>query len=394
MTEPSLLEQGQKFLEDFELLEAEEAFRQAMQAMPHEPEVYLGMTRLLLLRGEPEKAQGMARQAASLTEDKAEAEALIAACEMQLDRVDEAISMLKRTNQWHPNHPLVLSNLGKAMAMVGEYDKAREYSTKALELGAAREEVEHDLGIICSGLHDFEAAVDHFVASIEANPTYLPSYFRLGQFAKLLGLVDDTIQLFEDGVSLMPDMVQLREELHVLYMVQQDVESAMREALELAARRGWAEDYLRVGNTALLMEDMESARVAYETAVEVDPTDMGAHLNLGHWHRLMKQREEAMDRYKLVAEAYPELYKPYLGLALTYMELDEDYRKARLCLMKAVELEPQSYDVLIHLAACSAKLDEREDAENYAKVAMGLAETPRERERALEILEAPGESDG
>jgi tetratricopeptide (TPR) repeat protein len=113
---------------------------------------------------------------------------------------------------------------------------------------------------------------------------------------------------------------------------------------------------------------------------------LGAHLNLGHWHRLMKERAEALERYQHVAEQAPASHKPYLGLGLTYLELDEDIRKAHICFLKAMELSPQEYDVLIHLAGTSLALEETAEAKTYATVAMGIAKSPREHERAQEIL--------
>lgn len=389
----ALLDEGQELLESYELIEAEAAFQKAIDLMPDTPEVYLGMARLQLLQGQPEKAREWAEQAASIAQNTAESNAMIASCDLQLNRVDEAVALLKRTQQWNPDHPLVLSNLGKAYAIQGRYADAKPISQRALELGAAPEEVEFDLGNICGGLEEYEEAVEHFVASIEANPHYIPPYIRLSEFAKLLGMIPEAIEILEDGVGLMPDMFLLREQLYVLYMMEEKIEESMGEAMALAERRGWAEDYLRFGNTALLLGDMESAKVAYETALEADPDEVGAFLNLGHWYRIMKQRDAALDQYRLAAEKDPDGHKSYLGFALTYMELDEDFRKARLCLMKAVEIEPQSYDVLIHLATCSLRLDEKEEAETYAKVAFGISTTPREQERAVEIIQQLSESE-
>ncbi len=383
-----LIKDGQASLEEFDILKAEELFRTALEQDPESPEAHLGMAKTFLLRAKPQEAKEWAQKAADLTEDKGDANAMIAVCLMDQDQVEDAIALLKRTNQWHPNNPLVLSNLGKALAMQGDYENAKKYSTLALEHGACKEEVEHDLGIIASGLHQFEEAVDHFVAAIEANPTYLPPYLRLSQFAKMLGMLDETIELLEDGVSMMPSMVHLREELHDLYIFKGDAERAMVEALELARQRGWPADYLRIGNTALLLGDIEGAQSAYETAIEIDPEDVGGHLNLAHLYRLMHKREEALEKYQFVGEKYPELYKPYLGLGLTYMEIDGDHRKARLCFLKAVELEPQSYDVLINLAKCSLELGELDEAHKFATVALGISETPREQERAEEILQS------
>jgi tetratricopeptide (TPR) repeat protein len=382
----TLVEQGRDWLASYELVEAEEAFERALALVPDSVEVHLGMARLHLLQGAPQKAKEWAEKAADLTDHKAEAHALVASCDLQMDNVTEALALLKRTNQWYPDHPLVLSNLGKAYSIDGNYKEARVHSLKALELGAIAEEVHYDLGNICGGLGEYDEAVDHFVAAIEANPSYLPPYLRLGQFARLLGLFDEVVPLFEAGVALMPEMPLLQEELYVLYMFQQAPRNAMEQALSLAELRGWAVDYIRVGNTALLLEDMNAAKVAYETALEVDPDELGAHLNLGHWHRLMKERAEALERYQHVAEQAPASHKPYLGLGLTYLELDEDIRKAHICFLKAMELSPQEYDVLIHLAGTSLALEETAEAKTYATVAMGIAKSPREHERAQEIL--------
>ena len=386
-TTSTLLEQGFQALSEWDLDTAEALFIQEMRDKPDSPKGYIGLSRVWLLRGKPHQAFDWAQKASVLPGQNGDSIAMKAVCQMAFAQDGLAKELLEKCLQDYPKNTLALSNYAKILTKEGSFELAKTYTLQALEQSECKEELYHNLAVIALELGDYKSAVQALISSIEANPTYVPSYLSLSQLASKLGLVDVAIDIYEGGLGFMPNMFPIREELYNLRLLKEDVEGAMEEAMYLARYRGLAGDYVRVGNTALLLSDKVGAKISYETATQIAPNEPDAYINLGHLHRVCQERSEAMNAYIAAADAAPSSYKPYLGVALCYMELDKDFGKAYIALLKALEFAPDCYDIVIHLAICCQKLRQSSEAKKYARIATALSEEPAQSQRAQKILQ-------
>ena len=168
--------------------------------------------------------------------------------------------------------------------------------------------------------------------------------------------------------------------------MKRDPEQAMVQAMELVAFRGAPTDYMRVGNTALRTQDFKGAVVAYKQAQEGAPDDPGPVLNLAHVHRVQKKRKQAIKYYREASRLAPDSHKPFLGMGLVYLELDEDYSLSRETLLAAAKIAPDNFDVCFYLAICAQKTGDRPEVENWAQRALENAASANEQERAQALL--------
>jgi len=391
-----ILEKGAKALKDFQLDSAEAFFSYGLKQNEYSAEAHLGFAKLYLLKGNAETAHFWAQKAKDLAEDKADAVAIIAACHMCANRFGQAISLLQKALVDAPDNALVLANLGKALVMSGKAEEAKPILTKALQASDALEVVHYDLAVAYAenpqDVSELEKAIDHLTAAIEANPSFPPPYFLFSKISVRLDLADQAIALLSDGVGYNPDMLPFWEELHALYVNQQNAEKAMVQALELVSRRGSPLDYMRVGNTALLTQDYKGALLAYKQAHELETNDPAPILNMAHVHRIQEHRSQAVKYYRQAAQLQPQWHKPFLGMGLVSLELDKDPKEAREHLLAASKIAPKDFEVCIYLALCAQELANKDECQQYAQKALEVARSPRESKRAEALLQSESEN--
>jgi tetratricopeptide (TPR) repeat protein len=101
------------------------------------------------------------------------------------------------------------------------------------------------------------------------------------------------------------------------------------------------------GLKALDEERYEAAAVAFETALEADPENFGAHFNLAFAYTMLGRQAEAISGYEKALELKPGLYQAQLNLGVLLLEAKEveralPYLKAAVA-QKADQFRPQYY---------------------------------------------------
>ena len=279
LTPAEVLENAKQALNILDFENAEKFLNYGLKQNPYSAEIHLGFAQYYFLQRNLEGALFWGQKAKELATDRGDAVALIAACYLAANQVGRAIEALEKALVDSPGHPELLGGLGKALNRAGRHEEALPHLRNALEGTQAPELVHYDLALAYAESAQNEAhiekAVDHLTSSIEANPSFPLPYFLLSQLSVRLDLLDQAIEVLADGLAYNPNMPALRENLHELYLMKQDHEQAMVQAMELVAFRGAPTDYMRVGNTALLTQDFKGAVVAYKQAQEGRPMTRG-----------------------------------------------------------------------------------------------------------------------
>lgn len=384
-----VIHHGTEALQVLDFAKAEEYFTYALKQNQYSADAHLGFARLYLMQSNMESALFWGKKAKSLTDDKGDATALIASCYLRQNKVEQARKLLEGELENSPSNPRVLHQLGKALTLSGESKEAIQCLQQALETTETPEVVHYDLAVARfdnpKDSDEVEKAIDHLTSAIEANPGFPAPYFLFSNVCVKLSIVDEAINVLEGGVGFNPNMIALREELYALYMIQQDTEKAMVQAVEIATIRGAPTDVLRIGNTAVAAEDYKGALVAYKKALEQTPEDPSVLLNMAHVYRIQGNRKKAVETYRKVAMLAPQSHKPFLGMGLVSLEIDKKPEEARELFLSALKIAAKDYEVLIHLALSEKSLGNTEASQEYAKKAQEVARTPRESERAEEL---------
>jgi tetratricopeptide (TPR) repeat protein len=120
---------------------------------------------------------------------------------------------------------------------------------------------------------------------------------------------------------------------------------------------------------AELREDTEQALQHYQHAAEVDPTFPKIWINLGFLQYDLEQYDAAIESLKRSVELQPDDIEGYLGLGEVYRNGLQDYKNAEEILLKGMEVNEESADILGSLAMVYIDQSNLRKAEKYLELA-------------------------
>lgn len=118
--------------------------------------------------------------------------------------------------------------------------------------------------------------------------------------------------------------------------------------------------------------DPDEAQILIERAIEIDPVNVPALINLGELYLMRKRRDDASRIYKKIVELTPESPQGYHGLGQCALAMN-DYQEALHWLEKAEKLAPRHPAVLSSLLLATTQTKGHDDA---IKIARHIASTP------------------
>ncbi|NGX53859.1 MAG: hypothetical protein K1000chlam4_00579, partial [Chlamydiae bacterium] len=227
-------------------------------------------------------------------------------------------------------------DLAAAYRAMGDYEKAEETYLRTIELNREPYSAHVNLGYTYYVQSKYEEAIEPFKRAIELKPGDAAAYNYLGAVYSELEMWPDATRMFERSRAIDSTSSRVISNLGTLYFKQgrfADAERLYRRALDLSR-----EEY-----------------------------KIWAHLaEAQYWNP--EGRHKAPENFRRAAEiAEAELKTDSLNtvilsdLASYYEKLGEDAR-ARLLLDKAVTLDTQDIDVIMHIDETYEKLGERDTA--------------------------------
>ena len=182
----------------------------------------------------------------------------------------------------------------------------------------------------------------------------------LGLDYKRGGFVDRALEAFTEVVRLDPDNAYALSNLEKLYAEQHQWAEAHATRQKLAGRSG-AEDQPRhhailafleneLGTQALKRMDYAEASRRFEAAVDLDPTNTPANLNLGDVRFLQGDTAAAVAAWQRLVERAPDrAYLTFSRLEAAYPKLGDAPRYADLC-RRLIADNPQDWRARLALA--------------------------------------------
>jgi len=375
-TAEAALERGAEHLSVLRLDEAKESFEEALAADRESVAARVELARLLVARGDLEAAERYLAEA----EARAPADAPVLATRglhaLATGDVDRARIALEASLEKAPDERMALVNLAACHRATGDLEAAEAALRRALEADPDAFGARFDLAAVLGLTDRTEEAIYELLETIRRNSLHLKSYLALGTLYKLGGHGGLAIELYREGLQFNPDAHPLRAELRDLLSLKLDVEGALRQAGELALRRGNSSDLLEFGKLAVAMGEIERAEGAFRLARDLAPDDWAPHYNLAEVHRAAGFDDEALAGFERAVELAERDHRPYVGLGLHLMGREDGrLEEARDLFAKAVEFAPDLCEPRFDLALACARLGEHDAAIEHARAA---------RERAIE----------
>jgi tetratricopeptide (TPR) repeat protein len=368
-----LIEEGKHLMTKLQFHEAEERFQKALQEDPRSADALVWLGRLALMRDQKDEGVKLIDQALDVQPRNAEALAMKGVYFMQKEDWEHAVEMLEKAKDADPNLEMTYYNLGKSYRKLRQYQLAEMNVRIAIERNAKHFQAHSELSNILGQTGRIKEGIEEMVAAIRINPLYLKGYLVLGTLYQRAGKGNLAIALYKEGLKHNPNAIVLREELCNLFALQLNFRAAMAEALEIVKRRSDYRDYLRVGNLAIALSELETAEKAYKTSIRLNPKSWEGHYNLGELYFAAKLMEQARSEYQEAINYGGNEYKPFNGMGLFVLHVDKDAEKAKKYFTRALELEPTRVEPLFNMALACGVLKEFAAAEKFASSVLKLS---------------------
>jgi tetratricopeptide (TPR) repeat protein len=189
------------YLEEKLYSHAMELYQEILRKSPADIPAGLGMAQVWDEWGDYTQARQYAEQAAALDRAGAEGHELLGRICLHQHDIDAALRAFHAALRLAPENASILANTGYLHLLRSEWDQAREYLERALEIDASIAEANNHLGIVMAHLGNRDAALSRFLA---ANPP-AASYNNLGTVYLAENRLEEARAEFLHALRLQPD---------------------------------------------------------------------------------------------------------------------------------------------------------------------------------------------
>lgn len=313
-------------------------------------------------------------------------EALIAEGRAALTQGDHitAIERFRRALSKDSGNAAAWNDLGLAHAAIGEIPEAREAFESAERLNPTPETI-YNLGRLNAEYGRYESASMDYRTALEREPGFAAASLNLSSLQLRAGHAPSAVVTLKQAVAASPERGDLRLALANAYFYIQELESA-RSAYEEAALDPYqrAAAIVGLGNLALAQGDTVVALERYQEAIREDAESADPHINIGSVLTAQGQAVSAIEAYRMALQKAPEDLTTYLNLATLYYQSEQyDAALEHLgALLKRDSNVPNAQRLLGHIALVTGDPDLAIEAYH---IALSLAPTDIDALRGLAL---------
>jgi tetratricopeptide (TPR) repeat protein len=236
------IDEGKKLVEELRMAEAVRHFESLLNDPAEQMEAHLWLAKLRIGAGEPEVAEEHLAAVLRANPRQVEALALQGVLAMNSGNALEAVRLLEEVKKLDADQIVAHMNLAAG------YRKLNRLPESLL---AAREAVEHypqnalarlQLARTLWQMNKKTEAKQAVLAALDIDPAFIPAYLELSGWLASEGGKHAAIVVLQRGVTVLPQNLDLREQLSHAYLDAGMTEEALEEARGLAQNRGWARD--------------------------------------------------------------------------------------------------------------------------------------------------------
>jgi putative PEP-CTERM system TPR-repeat lipoprotein len=272
-----------------------------------------------------------------------------------------AIIQLKNVVQQEPNHAPARLMLGQMYLITGDMASAEKELRRARELGAKADLVQPALGKALLSQGQFQRVLEEFPEGQGG----AEALALRGQ--ALLGLArpDEARTMFERALQVKSGFADATLGLAKLALIGENADMAMQLVDQAIVQNPNSVDSLRLkGDLQLAGKDAAAARKTYERILEVEPTNVLAHLDLANLAIQEDRLDDARQQIKLARKAQPKnLLISYSQALLDFRE--KRYKSALEQVQQVLRVAPEHMPSVLLAGAVSVLMGSDTRAEQY-----------------------------
>jgi tetratricopeptide (TPR) repeat protein len=283
------------------------------------------------------------------------------ACQMQ-GKLDEALTCYQEALRFRPEFVQVLTNLGVIYKLQGRAAEAVACYRKALAINPTLSATHNNLGVALLDERKWEESAASFQEALRLEPNNAEAHYNLGKALEEQGKAGRAAASYGQALQLRPNYVDAYNSLGLVLTNQgkaAEGEACLRQALALDARHAGALDNL--GLNLMDQDRLEEAAACHRQALEIRPGHAESHNRLGAVLAKQGKHDEAVASIQEALRLQPDTpeYGFNLGRALRFKQRPGE---AVACYRRALELRPDYADAHAELSVVLTLLGKPEEA--------------------------------
>ncbi len=246
-TNTEVLNQGFQHHHRGEYAQAEQLYRQVLQADPRQADAWNGMGVLAQQMGNHRLAVQYLQQAININANNCMYYSNMGVALHDLGQYDHAVQCHQRALQLNPNDPAAFNNLGIVLRDLGRLDESMVCCQNAIRLRPDYAEAHNNLGNVHKDQNNFAEAQRCYEHAVSLNPKYGPGLNNLGVVYREQGRMHQARDCFQrsyavtpnDGLRIkralvMPVVLESAEQMHTeRRRLQQEIRELLAGSLQL-----------------------------------------------------------------------------------------------------------------------------------------------------------------
>lgn len=198
------LEQGRTYQQAGRLIEAETAYRQALELSPHHAETLHLLGLVTYRQHRLTEALNYLHAAIARHASSPVYWFNLGVVSHKAGRSQDAVTAYEKAIALNPRYPEAYGNLGNVLRETGNLTAALQAYQQALAYNPSQADIHNNLGVAKKDQGDPKGAIECYRKAIDLKPTHAEAYNNLGLALMEVGTLHDAIAAFQQALALMP----------------------------------------------------------------------------------------------------------------------------------------------------------------------------------------------
>lgn len=318
-----------------------------------------------------ETAEKIYLEILTLQPENADALHLLGILYAQTQRLDLALTYLKKCCEYYPKVASYQNSLGNLYFRLGELKTAELHYENSLTLAPSHATTYSNLGNISFKTNDFEKAKYYYQKSIELNPHLADAHYNLGTIYLNENQIEKAEQSFAKTLRIDPKHLQANFHLGHLKEISTDYPAAIHfYEICLGQNPSHALSHQGIANAYLNLNDLDQAIHHFQVAIQNDPNILEAYHNLGIIYLQKNDLSEALKYYLRLIGIKADRDAHYNAGVIYLMQ--EKLSDALSHFESTLKFDETHIDCLINLAITHLKQNKIENAIHFFQRAKAI----------------------
>jgi len=371
-----LIHKAQNLQHQQKLSEALEVYKKICKLDKINPSAWLNYGTIAGNSGRLELAESAFKKAYLLQNKTGPAAAALAQVYELMGKYEKAINILTAQHTLNPdNHDIKLKvalNYGKSQ----KYDKAIQWLNDYIAIQPDSSYAHHCLASSYEQTGNTDKARNHFEKALEFDTNSFQLYNSYGVFLQKTGKLDKALSYYLKAIDINKQYPIALYNAALLYHLKGEYKTAIEYFnASLAIDQNNTATLVGLGKSYLYSSATDKAIELYNKAISIDANYSDAYANLGLAHVKTGRFSEGMMAYEKALEINPENVEILCAVA-TLHERKGDFTQAYDLLKKLINKYSDDSNFALAYGKLSRKIDDRENAIKFLKIASENPTTP------------------